>query len=77
MQVEAFHVHRCELGESPLWHPDEQVLYCVDIARRELLRFGPEGLSRWPQAAEPSALALRADGSLLLARRDGLFSQAG
>lgn len=67
------HDHCLELGESPLWHPDEQALYCVDIARRELLRFQDGRLQRWSQPAEPSALALRQDGSLLVARRDGLF----
>jgi sugar lactone lactonase YvrE len=77
MIVTAFHEHRCELGESPLWHPDEQALYCVDIARREVLRFQGAALSRWPQPAEPSALALRDDGSLLVARRDGLFTLTG
>ena len=68
--------HRCELGESPLWHPEEQALYAVDIARRQILRWaGGEGEPEvWPQEAEPSCLALRAGGGLLVARRDGLFA---
>jgi len=68
--------HRCELGESPLWHPEEQALYAVDIARCQILRWA-DGLGEpevWPQEAEPSCLALRDNGGLLVARRDGLFA---
>jgi len=74
MDICPLHEHRCELGESPLWHPTEQVLYSVDIARREVLRWGEAGLERWAQDSEPSCLALREQGGLLLARRDGLFA---
>jgi sugar lactone lactonase YvrE len=77
MAFELHHPHRCLLGESPLWHPEEQALYCVDIPAREVLRFQGDELTRWPQPAEPSALALHADGSLLVARRDGLFRLHG
>ena len=27
-----------ELGESPFWHPDEQMLYWVDIAGKKIHR---------------------------------------
>lgn len=74
MDIQALNEHRCELGESPLWHPEEQTLYSVDIARREVLRWSESGVERWAQDSEPSCLALRAGGGLLLARRDGLFA---
>ncbi|MBH9551620.1 SMP-30/gluconolactonase/LRE family protein [Inhella gelatinilytica] len=68
--------HRCELGESPLWHPQEQALYAVDIARRHILRWrdGATEPECWSVASEPSCLALRAQGGLVVARRDGLWS---
>jgi sugar lactone lactonase YvrE len=75
MDITPLHDHRCLLGESPLWVPDEQALYCVDIPSKETLRFGPNGsLQRWAQDSEPSSLALSEGGGLLVSRRDGLFS---
>ena len=68
--------HRCLLGESPLWHPTEQVLYAVDIPGRQVLRWraGVDTPDVWPQDAEPGCIAARASGGLLVARRDGLWS---
>jgi sugar lactone lactonase YvrE len=68
--------HRCLLGESPLWHPTEQVLYAVDIPGRQVLRWreGADAPDVWPQDAEPGCIAARASGGLLVARRDGLWS---
>jgi sugar lactone lactonase YvrE len=68
--------HRCLLGESPLWHPDEQVLYAVDIPGRQVLRWrgGADAPDVWPQDAEPGCIAARAGGGLIVARRDGLWS---
>lgn len=68
--------HRCLLGESPLWHPDEQVLYSVDIPGRQVLRWreGAAIPDVWPQDAEPGCIAARQGGGLIVARRDGLFA---
>ncbi|KQW46356.1 MULTISPECIES: SMP-30/gluconolactonase/LRE family protein [unclassified Roseateles] len=68
--------HRCLLGESPLWHPTEQVLYAVDIPGRQVLRWreGADAPDVWPQDAEPGCVAARADGGLFVARRDGLWT---
>lgn len=67
--------HACLLGESPLWHPVEQCLYCVDIPGREVLRFraGQAEPDRWPQDSEPSCVAALHGGGLVLTRRDGLW----
>lgn len=68
--------HRCLLGESPLWHPDEQQLYCVDIPGCQVLRWAP-GADRpevFAQDAEPGCIAARAGGGLVVARRDGLWA---
>jgi len=64
------------LGESPLWHPTEQVLYYCDIPGKLLLRFDPATGKRqaWDFDTEPSAIAPLPDGRLLLALRSGLWS---
>jgi sugar lactone lactonase YvrE len=63
------------LGESPLWHPDEQVLYWVDIPGHKLNRYDPAGArhDEWPLASEPGCCAALLGGGLLLAMRDGLW----
>ena len=63
------------LGESPMWHPVEQVLYYCDIPGKRLNRFDPRGgeLVRWDFDTEPASCAPRLDGSLTLAMRDGLW----
>ena len=63
------------LGESPVWHPGEQVLYYCDIPGHTLHRFDPrEGrLDHWRFDTDVASLAPRLDGTLLLAMRDGLW----
>jgi sugar lactone lactonase YvrE len=63
------------LGESPVWHPREQVLYWCDIPGKRLNRFDPKSgaLSHWDFDTEPASVAPRLDGALLLAMRDGLW----
>lgn len=63
------------LGESPMWHPREQVLYWCDIPGKQLNRFDPASgaLSHWSFDCEPASCAPRLDGRLLLAMRDGLW----
>jgi len=63
------------LGESPLWHPDEQVLYWCDIPGRRLNRWNPTSAThaRWDLPCEPGCCAPLLGGGLLLAMRDGLW----
>ncbi|HEX6704358.1 MAG TPA: SMP-30/gluconolactonase/LRE family protein [Albitalea sp.] len=63
------------LGESPLWHPREQVLYWCDIPGKRLNRFDPRSgeHTHWDFDAEPGSCAPCLDGTLLLAMRDGLW----
>ncbi|RQP24113.1 SMP-30/gluconolactonase/LRE family protein [Piscinibacter terrae] len=63
------------LGEAPMWHPREQVLYYCDIPAKRLNRFDPKtgDFKHWDFDTEPASLAPRMDGSLVLAMRDGLF----
>lgn len=63
------------LGESPLWHPVEQVLYWCDIAAREILRWDErrDDLRRWRFDAEPACCAPVLGGGLLVGFRDGIW----
>ena len=76
MEITAAHPAPAGLGESPVWSGAEQCLYYVDIPGREVLRFDPAtgGLQRWATESEPSCVALRASGRLLVAQRSGLWS---
>jgi sugar lactone lactonase YvrE len=67
--------HPSLLGESPLWHPREQVLYWCDIPGKALRRFDPASgdLRHWAFDTEPACVAARLDGALLLGMRDGLW----
>jgi sugar lactone lactonase YvrE len=63
------------LGESPVWHPREQVLYYADIPGHRLQRFDPKSgdLQHWQFETDVASLAPLMNGSLLLAMRDGLW----
>ena len=63
------------LGESPVWHPREQVLYYCDIPGHTLHRFDPGAgtLDHWAFDTDVASLAPMLDGALLLAMRDGLW----
>jgi sugar lactone lactonase YvrE len=62
-------------GESPVWHPREQVLYYCDIPGHKLQRFDPSTgeLQHWDFDTDVACLAPKLDGSLLVAMRDGLW----
>jgi sugar lactone lactonase YvrE len=63
------------LGESPVWQPQEQLLYWVDIPGKRLHQLDPSsGAQRhWDFPCEPTACAPMLGGGLLLAMRDGLW----
>ncbi len=66
---------RARLGECPLWHPQEQVLYWVDISGKTINRFDPIQRTNqaWPTPTEPACIALRKAGGLVTACRDGFY----
>ncbi|MEO3711380.1 SMP-30/gluconolactonase/LRE family protein [Roseateles flavus] len=74
--IRPVHPHAAGLGESPLWHAQEQALYWVDIPGKALLRLRADGetLDHWPLPSEPGCIAVRARGGLLMARRDGIHA---
>ncbi len=60
--------YRCGCGESPLWHPDEQCLYWIDIDDGRMFRYNPSS-GEHEQVYEGDViggLTLQADGDLLL-----------
>lgn len=68
-----------ELGESPFWHPGEQMLYWVDIAARKICRADMllGGLESWAMPSEPGCIAPARtggeDSGLVIALRDGIY----
>ena len=63
------------LGESPLWHTQENRLYWVDIPGRRVHRYDPQRAvhEHWTLDTEPGSIAPLLGGGLLLAARDGLW----
>ncbi|MBY0243639.1 MAG: SMP-30/gluconolactonase/LRE family protein [Burkholderiaceae bacterium] len=63
-----------QVGESPLWHPDQQTLYWVDIDGFAVHSLHPATGThqQWPMASEPSALAISGNGGLIVALRSGI-----
>lgn len=71
-----------QLGESPFWHPDEQMLYWVDIQARQIRRLNTfmGSVESWTMPLEPGCIApartesLGGDASgLIIALRDGIY----
>ncbi|MDD2880036.1 MAG: SMP-30/gluconolactonase/LRE family protein [Rhodoferax sp.] len=71
--------HVCALGESPFWHPHEQMLYWVDISGKQILRANiyMGTVDTWDMPSEPGCMAPAASGGLVLALRDGVFRAPG
>lgn len=62
------------LGEVPLWHPTENVLYWIDLFKPAIHRFDPASreVKSWTPPEKLGSFALRAGGGFLLAGRGGL-----
>ncbi len=63
-----------KLGESPLWHAEEQTLYWIDIPGMALHRLSPTTghQQRWALPSEPGCIARCDDSKMLIAMRSGL-----
>ena len=64
-----------ELGESPFWHPHEQMLYWVDISGQQILRSNGDmgSVETWDMPTAPGCIAPAASGGLVIALRHGVF----
>ena len=64
-----------ELGESPFWHPDEQMLYWVDGKAKQIHRLNVfmGSVESWAMPSEPGCIAPVRSGGLVIALRDGVY----
>lgn len=77
MKAEIITDYRSQIGEGPLWHPIEKMLYWVDIPEGKVLRTDPAtGKYEICYAGEPvHGLTVQADGSLLLFLQRGAIAR--
>jgi sugar lactone lactonase YvrE len=63
-----------QLGESPVWHPDECALYWIDIPGKAVHRFSLAHSEHrtWPVPSEPGCIAFCASGGVIVAMRSGI-----
>lgn len=68
MKPELVADYKCHTGEGPLWHPDEKIVYWVDIPAGSLYRYDSETGSHGVcyQTNTIGGFTIQADGSLLL-----------
>lgn len=69
---------RCTVGEGPLWHDEQEVLYWLDIPAGHLYRYDPaDGSNERVLAADRSigGHTIQADGSLLLFQGAGAIQR--
>lgn len=79
LQAELLFDTHCRLGEGPLWHPDEQRLYWVDIENHNLYAAN-QGLTGYTKTAFPTpigAFGFMREGGLILAVGDGFAACEG
>jgi sugar lactone lactonase YvrE len=64
---------QCKLGEGPLWHPVEQVLYWLDIYEGRLHRFDPQtGETRATSLGlVTGSMGVRSQGGFVMATKKG------
>lgn len=62
-------------GETPIWIPDEQALYWIDLGSQKVHRYDPaDGQTRdWSLDVPITALARRGKGQWILATKTGLY----
>ncbi|GAA0683009.1 SMP-30/gluconolactonase/LRE family protein [Natronoarchaeum mannanilyticum] len=68
MTAELVADYACEIGEGPVWHPDEERLYWADIPNGTLYRYDPATDTHGTVLSDTvvSGGTIQSDGSLLL-----------
>lgn len=68
MNQEIISDYRCEVGEGPIWHPDEKQIYWTDIPTGRMFRYNPatESHEKFYEGDVVGGFTVQADGSLLL-----------
>ena len=77
MEPELIADYACVTGEGPLWHPDEQRLYWVDIPPGKIFRYDPatgQHEQCYQGTAAIGGFTFQEDGSLLLFGARGAVS---
>lgn len=77
MQPDLIADYNCVVAEGPLWHPDEQAVYWVDIPQGRLFRYDPASgdhaqIFECPQ--QIGGFTIQEDGSLLLFMERGAIA---
>ncbi|MBE0696844.1 MAG: SMP-30/gluconolactonase/LRE family protein [Anaerolineaceae bacterium] len=72
-EVEHLVGSQCQLGEGPLWHPVEQVLYWLDITQGRLHRFDPSSGEHQVTilGVVTGSMGVRAQGGFIMATQNG------
>lgn len=75
MEVTVAYESKDILGEGPVWSPEEQALYWIDIDFPSVQRWKPETgeFRRWMMRSAIGSFAFCEDGRMVVALRDGLF----
>ena len=68
MEIELIADYECDIGENPLWHPQEQSVYWTDIDRGKIFCFDTKTNTHKQvyQGAAVSGFTVQEDGKLLL-----------
>ena len=77
MNIERIGKESYQLGESPIWDPEDRVLYFVDCLACAIFRYDPGNgdIKRWDVACDYlGSLALRERGGAILVMDDGFHS---
>ncbi len=66
----------CHTGENPIWHPDQQLLYWLDIPQGRIFRYDPQTKSAETiyEGAVVGGMTIQEDGALLLFMEAGRIS---
>ena len=68
-----------QLGEGPVWSPDEQALWFVDIKGGAVHRYfsGTEARESFATGGKPSFVVPAADGDMIVGSESGIYRLAG
>lgn len=72
--LDCIHTGGDSLGESPLWNPDSQKLFWIDINNCLIHRFSPstKNITTWTCPSEPGFITSASGGRLIAGLRTGL-----